>query len=271
MRPERGPADRRGWRAPHAQRLDGLRAASNLCKPARLSPPAGRSPTVASPGAVGDVARARGGVPPHRRPATAAHPSAAPLSTWRRARPNLPPRCPGPRRVHPFQARSLHRHRVPHRPALLTAAAPGLHPRRLRPRSVAGEPSASAPSIVRRALLLRRRAAAERAPTRLAGGGARGRESERGPDASHGGLRARKKGGAMAGRGRAPRGTNSRALGAGLLSDPPPHQLVRVARSCLGPRAEPGLRRPCWHEVAEPPARAPRALPPVVGWAGRFP
>lgn len=46
-----------------------------------------------------------------------------------------------------------------------------------------------------------------------------------------------------------------------------PPELVRVAGSCLGPRAEPGLRRPCSHEVAVPPARAPRALPPLVGWA----
>lgn len=226
------------------------------------------------------MARARGGVPLHRGPA--ATPRIPRPLRFRRGGGRVPTSLRRDARGPPAAS--------PHaRPALLTATASpsptpgpisspppplrGLHPRRLRPRPVAGEPSASSARLVRRAQLLRRRAAAaaasERAPTRLAGGGARGREGERSPDAEHRGLEARKKGGAMAGRGRAPRGTNPRALRAGLPSGPPPPP-VRVAGSYLRPRAEPGLRRPCWHEVAVPPARAPRALPPWVGWAGRF-
>ncbi|KAK7832993.1 hypothetical protein U0070_012149, partial [Myodes glareolus] len=61
------------------------------------------------------------------------------------------------------------------------------------------------------------------------------RAGERGPDAARGGLEARKKGGAVSGRGPALRRTNARASGAGLRRDPPRPRPVPAPASGRAP------------------------------------
>lgn len=278
MRPERGPAARRGRRAPtRSVRVDGLRAASNLCKPARPSPPArrpaGRPPAVASPGAVGDVARAREGVPPRRGPAVAA-------------------RIPRPLRFRRGGGRfpaSLRDARGPaaspcSRPALLAATAfphPGPHPSPPPLRGAAPAPAATAfrsrgdererreacPASAAAASSDRRRARAEQTGGRRRS--ARPRERARSRSGARG-ARGPEEGRGEGWAGPSAERNQSTSPGGGASSGPAPLSRCAWPAPASGPRAEAGLRRLCWHEIAVPPARAPRALPPSVGWAGRF-
>lgn len=190
MRPDRGTAARRGWRASLLQRGRPARRVQPV--QAGLPQPAARRPDAGCrlPGG----GRRRGTRPRRRRLPTEDQlpPRIPPPLRFRRGGGRVPTSLPdalGPYRVRPTPGplssqppRPHTPHPPTHRAALLTAAAPGLlHPRRPRPRPVAGEPSASAAA----ASSGRRRARADQTDWRTAGRAphgerARSRRSARG-------------------------------------------------------------------------------------------